>query len=162
MTRHEVGKFLSLCLKANPTVTELLWLPGYEVQTAEGVSLVELREACLSAKDVRNAYLGYATAQLKGAQRGKAEASRAKFGRHLYRLVHQGVSLRLTGQLELRVADCEHAFAVGERAATGDLSELEALLAGPNSSSSCPPHCPSSFNRELVENQLVAIRLASI
>src|SRR5215210_72196 len=47
-TEHEVGKYLRLALKANPTVTELLWLPDHEVATAQGRTLVAIRDRLLA------------------------------------------------------------------------------------------------------------------
>src|SRR5690242_18226677 len=42
ITVHEVGKFISLCLSANPTVNELLWLPSdcYRVMHTLGMELL--------------------------------------------------------------------------------------------------------------------------
>src|SRR5687767_11333145 len=64
-TWHEVAKFARLALKCNPTVLELLWLPEYTVEEAEGQDLLDIRSAFLSAKYVRDAYLGYATQQFR-------------------------------------------------------------------------------------------------
>ncbi|HEU5352848.1 MAG TPA: nucleotidyltransferase domain-containing protein [Actinocrinis sp.] len=61
-TFHEAGKAARLMLAGNPTATELLWLPDdlYETRTALGEEAIALRGAFLSAKRVRDAYLGYA------------------------------------------------------------------------------------------------------
>ena len=81
ITIHEVGKFVSLCLKANPTVTELLWLqhdtwPGYEVATKEGFELADNRDRLLCAHTVRTAYLGTPRRGCRGAA-GQAEQARS-------------------------------------------------------------------------------------
>lgn len=62
-TFHEALKYVTLALTVNPTVTELLWLPDhlYETRTALGDELIGIRGCLLSAKRVRDAYLGYAT-----------------------------------------------------------------------------------------------------
>lgn len=109
-TYHEAGKLVSLLLKANPTVTELLWLPGYEVTTALGEALIAIRSSLLSAVAVRNAYLGYASQQLHRLEnRGDGSFSSdtrkrtAKHGRHLARLCWQGMGLHASGVLEVRL-----------------------------------------------------------
>ena len=67
VTQHEAGKAARLLLTANPTVTELLWLPEnlYETRTPLGAELIDIRSAFLSAQRVRDAYLGYASQQLR-------------------------------------------------------------------------------------------------
>ena len=40
-TYHELGKYLSLALKANPTVLEVLFLEGYTIQTKSGLFYVK-------------------------------------------------------------------------------------------------------------------------
>lgn len=109
-TYHEAGKFAALCLSGNPTVTELLWLDSYEIATNLGRDLVNIRGAFLSAKRVRDAYFGYATAQFKrlldtGQFQSKMRARAAKHGRHLLRLLDQGYGLYSTGKLTIRVTD---------------------------------------------------------
>src|SRR5438105_810242 len=47
-TYHEIGKYVSLALKANPTALEVLFLEGYTVQTKLGHMLVDNRHLFLS------------------------------------------------------------------------------------------------------------------
>jgi hypothetical protein len=111
-TYHEVGKFLRLALKCNPTVLELLWLDHYTTITIHGRKLLSLREAFLSRDAVRNSYLGYARSQnLK--LRAKADVGhprQAKMGRHMLRLLRQGRLLAQTGQMHLKVGDPQEYF----------------------------------------------------
>lgn len=114
-TYHEAGKLCALLLKCNPTVTELLWLSEYETRHALGDELIGLRASFLSAKAVRNAYLGYATQQFRRLEnRGDGSFSSdtrkrtAKHGRHLWRLIRQGADLHMTGRLAVRL---DHAAA---------------------------------------------------
>lgn len=67
ITVHELRKFCNLVLACNPTVTELLWLDedGYDVVEPVGRWLLEHRGELSCARGVKNAYLGYATSQLK-------------------------------------------------------------------------------------------------
>jgi len=109
-TLHEVGKYLRLALKGNPTITELLWLDAYDVETPAGRALIDLRGAFLSEAAVRNAYGGYARQQAtKLRNRGDGSFSAdtrgrtAKHGRHLLRLLRQGRELLETGHLTVKV-----------------------------------------------------------
>lgn len=108
ITIHEVGKFVSLCLSANPTVNELLWLPAdcYRLTHKLGVELIGMRTQLLCAQRVRAAYLGYAGSQFtKLAKRDPADPPTRieKHARHLFRLVHAGVELYVTGRLTVRM-----------------------------------------------------------
>lgn len=112
---HEVGKFISLCLSCNPTVTELLWLPEdcYTDRHPLGFAAQQIRHLLLSADGVRNAYLGYATGQFKRLRDRRTSFSSdtvnrtAKHARHILRLVHQGAELYHTGSLHVRVSNPE-------------------------------------------------------
>ena len=106
MTLHEVKKFVSLVLRGNPSVSELLWLDRYEHMDSLGEELVSLRRSFLSAPRVRDAYLGYAASQfsrLTGRGDGSFSADTRKrtekHARHLVRLVEQGFHLYVTGEL---------------------------------------------------------------
>ena len=112
VTWHEARKALRLIMACNPTATEILWLEGYEVRHPLGEELIGMRSMLLSAKGVRNAYLGYATQQLRKLRArevtGTAAPSRtqsAKHARHLIRLVIQGVELHTHGDLVIRIPD---------------------------------------------------------
>lgn len=135
-TLHEAAKWCRLALGGNPTVMELVWLPGelYEVRTALGDELIGLRSAFLSARRVRAAYLGYATQQFQRL-RDRADGSfsadtrkrTAKHARHLMRLCHQGLELYTTGHLTLRVDDPDTYHEFGERVAADALVALPLL-----------------------------------
>jgi len=126
ITVHEAGKYLGLCLKANPTVTELLWLPDdcYVERHPLGDELVAIRHTLLGARYVRDAYLGYASAQFRRLRnRGTTfssdtQARTAKHARHLLRLIDGGVQLYLTGHLDVRLADPERYVHFGHTVAT--------------------------------------------
>ena len=121
-TFHEAGKAARLILNGNPTAAELLWLPAdlYEVRTTLGDEAIGIRTAFLSAKHVRNAYLGYADQQFrKLLSRGPDDAPKktAKHARHLMRLVNQGHELLTTGHVTIRLPDPERYLAFGEQVA---------------------------------------------
>lgn len=117
MTEHEIAKYLTLALKCNPTIMELLWLPlaGYEIRTAIGEELRRMRAAFLSEKGVRNAYGGYAKEQANRLAQRNAEGKdgfssdtkkrTAKHARHCFRLLEQGRELLETGELTVQVKD---------------------------------------------------------
>lgn len=121
-THHELGKFIRLAMKGNPTVTELLWLDGYEVcDYVFGTPLVSQRDIFLSQKTVRSAYLGYATDQLKRAEaRGDGSFDSGtrgrplKHARHCMRLLEQARCLWRFGYLPLRVNYPEEYFALDD------------------------------------------------
>lgn len=136
-TLHEAAKWCRLALGGNPTVMELVWLPAelYEVRTPLGNELVGIRSAFLSAKRVRDAYLGYATQQFRRLEaRGDGSFSAdtrkrtAKHARHLKRLCHQGLELYTTGQLTIRVDDPQAYLDFGEQVAA-DAEAARPLLA---------------------------------
>jgi hypothetical protein len=137
-TYHEAGKLAALLLSCNPTVTELVWLGQYEVKTSEGDALIAIRRSFLSAKAVRNAYLGYATQQF-GRIRNRGDGSFSadtrkrteKHARHLWRLLNQGTDVHHTGHLSV-LLDPEIAArcrAFGEAIAAGDLDLAARALA---------------------------------
>lgn len=137
VTLHEAGKFAHLCLGGNPTVMELMWLPKYETITPLGRDLINIRSAFLSAKKVRDAYLGYATAQFARLERREdgsfsadTKKRTAKHARHLMRLCHQGFILYCTGKLVIALDDPEMFRRFGEQVAEGDIEAAKNMLEG--------------------------------
>jgi len=135
VTVHEVAKALSLLLKGNPSIVEILWLDEYEVCTEMGRRLIELRSQFLSQTYVRNAYLGYATEQLRRIRTRSVPAKRVKkHARHILRLLDQGTQLYTTGTFEVKVRDPERYFDFANRVeedmhvATDELHRAEELF----------------------------------
>lgn len=120
-TLHEAAKYCRLSLKCNPSVSELMWLPRYEVITPLGEQLIEIRDAFLSASAVAGAYLGYARDQLnKLRNRGDGrfdsdipERRSLKNAIHVARLAEQRENLFKTGILTVRLPDPDKTRAVG-------------------------------------------------
>lgn len=105
-TLHEAKEFVTLALRGNPSVSELLWLDAYEHIDPMGHELVDLRRSFLSAPRVRDAYMGYATSQFSrllsrgdGSFSADTRKRTEKHARHLVRLVEQGFYLYITGEL---------------------------------------------------------------
>ena len=115
-TAHEVRKFMRLVAKGNPSVTELLWLDEYERVAPWGQALIDNRERFLSTTAVRNAYFGYATAQLTRLKnRGDSFSSdtknrTAKHARHVMRLLEQAEGLFRSGFLRIKVGNPDWYF----------------------------------------------------
>lgn len=136
ITLHEAGKYCKLALQCNPTVSELMWLPEecYRIKTQFGQELINIRGEFLSAKRVRDAYLGYATQQFRKLQeRGKfasdiPERRTAKHARHLMRLVKQGTELYTTGHLRIKLINPEQYFDFGQKCAE-DPTAAQGLMA---------------------------------
>lgn len=119
-TLHEARKFCLLALNGNPTLTELLFLETYEELTPEGEYLLSIAPAFLSARAIRDAYLGYATAQFKrlvdtGQFASKQRARASKHARHMLRLINQGFELYATGRLTIRLENPAEYIEFGER-----------------------------------------------
>jgi uncharacterized protein len=165
-TYHESGKLAALLLKGNPTVTELLWLEDYETRHPLGDDLIGIRAAFLSAKAVRNAYLGYASQQMQrlinrgdGSFSSDTRKRTAKHGRHLWRLLQQGTGLHLTGQLAVRLSgdaaiDC---WAFGER--IGDDADLGLkAIAGAEETFNGPGVLPDRPDEGAAEAWLLRVR----
>ena len=128
-TLHEAAKWCRLALGGNPTVMELVWLPDelYEVRTPLGDELIGIRGSLLSAKRVRDAYLGYALQQFRRLQGRDGDSRTAKHARHLKRLCHQGLELYATGRLTVRLEDPDEYHRFGERVAA-DPSAARSVL----------------------------------
>ncbi|MFI0896347.1 DNA polymerase beta superfamily protein [Streptomyces sp. NPDC020983] len=135
-TLHEAAKWCRLALGGNPTVTELVWLPDelYDVRTPLGDELIGIRGSLLSAKRVRDAYLGYATQQFKrlydrgdGSFSADTRKRTAKHARHLMRLCHQGFEVYATGRLNVRVDDPDAYHRFGDEVAADAMRALPML-----------------------------------
>ena len=171
ITVHEVGKYVSLALKANPTVLELLWAcdAPNSVRTTAGNLLIDHRRAFLSAPAIRSAYGGYATQQARRLLNRHREGRdgfnsdlrlrTAKHGRHCYRLLLMGRELIATGNLALDVSvHRDLIFQVGDLAVT-DPERFSAVFDTQRSLLDAEPSClPDQPLRDVANNVLVRIR----
>jgi hypothetical protein len=165
---HELGKFVSLALKCNPSILELLWLPEYEVSTPVGAELIHLRRSFLSRRLVKDAFLGYARAQFvrlekreSGTFSSDTRNRTLKHARHLIRLAEQGMKLYLWGDMQVRVPNPEQLFERAEEfveepeRALGYLNEIEKFF----EEDSPLPELPAT---DEVEEWLVEVRLNTL
>lgn len=169
VTYHEAGKLARLLLKANPTVTELLFLDSYETVMPEGRALIAIRSSFLSAKPVKSAYLGYCDQQFRRMEnRGDGSFSAdtrkrtAKHARHLWRLAHQGTSLHLTGHLSVRLdeAQARACREFGEAVAAGGPDVARPVLARAEEAFSRPGVLPEHPDEAAAEAWLQDVRRA--
>lgn len=128
VTRHEIEKYCRLALGCNPTAIELLWLEDYTEITKFGQQLIDIRRRFLSAKKVRDAYLGYATQQLSRLNTQKTKDKAAKNARHLYRLLFQGLELYSEGTLPIRLKDPDKFITFGNKVAEGDVDLAKSTI----------------------------------
>ncbi|WP_406295105.1 nucleotidyltransferase domain-containing protein [Embleya sp. NBC_00888] len=173
VTMHELGKYCGLALKCNPTVTELLWLPEYRVETEAGRRLRALRGAFLSTEYVRSAYGGYAIQQAKRLL-GRHEAGKegfssdtakrtAKHGRHCLRLLLQAQHILRTGELLLDVsAHREDLFAAGRLAAENPEAFTQRFEHEKATLDAIDSVLPDRPDREAVNTLVVDLRLAAL
>lgn len=165
-TFHEAVKFCRLVLGGNPTVTELLWLPGdlYEVRTDLGNALIDIRSAFLSARRVRAAYLGYARQQFdrlvkrEGTFSSDLAKRTSKHARHLLRLLHQGFHLYSTGELEIRLDHPAMYRAFGEAVALDPLVAEEQLTEYETKFNTVATALPSEPDVAPIEGWLLRVR----
>lgn len=158
---HELGKYVSLALKANPTVLELIFLGNYEIQTQEGERICEIRRAFLS-KAVENSYGGYAKQQFERLKRrgdfsSTLKKRTAKHALHMARLLEQGKELKTTGDLEVRVRDPEKLREVSR------MSVEEMIEWFPDADSdfrNSPSVLPDEPNYDIVNEFLLDVRKA--
>lgn len=119
-TRHEVGKFLRLVLKSNPTMLELLFMNEYTTLDEVGQGMIDIRDKMLYTDKVRDAYLGYATAQKERVLREFPD-HKPKMLRHCLRIAEQGAELLSTGEFNVRVDNPQRFF---------DLETMDLMRAG--------------------------------
>lgn len=161
VTFHEVGKYLHLALGGNPTASELLWLDDYEVETPWFVALRSIRSSLLHARGVRNAYYGYATGQLHKIENRAGDTEpgrREKHGRHLLRLLDQGLHAYEHGEIRVRVDDPERYFEFGRRCVDDPRPAWRALDEASEKFDKITTPLPENPDRDKAEEWLLAVR----
>jgi predicted nucleotidyltransferase len=113
-TKHEIGKFLRLVLKSNPTLIELLFMNEYEILDEVGQGIIDIRHKMLYEKGIRSAYLGYARAQADRVLREYPD-HKPKMARHCLRISRQAIDLLTTGEFNINVGDPTEYFELTEK-----------------------------------------------
>ena len=105
-TYWELQKFLTLALKANPNVLEVLYSPHVEHASPLALELLEMRSAFLSTL-VYQTYNGYVMSQFKKLEadlRNHGEI-RWKHAMHLLRLLLSGITVLKEGEVLVHVGE---------------------------------------------------------
>jgi predicted nucleotidyltransferase len=168
---HEIGKYVGLVLKGNPTVTELLYLDEHEVRDPRIEPLIEIRSKLIGQRTVRAAYTGYAVAQAKRLANRQAEgragfnsdlAKRtAKHGRHCFRLMLQAEQLLTEGTITVDVSEHrDELFAVGELAEHDVDAFLARFEARKNELDALTSSLPEEPDRDAAEAFLREFRIS--
>ena len=124
---HELRRFMTLLLKANPNLMGMLWLKShlYLKKTKWGQLLIDNRDI-FASKKIYHSFTGYAHAQLhkmthlafKGYMGQKRKQLVTKYGydtknaAHCLRLLQMGIEFLLTGELEVWREDADKYLAI--------------------------------------------------
>jgi predicted nucleotidyltransferase len=100
----EIGKFIRLALKANPTVLECLYSPLVETCSPLAQELIDMRQIFLS-RYVHRTYNAYVLSQFKKLEQDLRNQGRIRWKHvmHLIRLLLSGVAVLEHGLVPLRV-----------------------------------------------------------
>ncbi|MFD9944760.1 DNA polymerase beta superfamily protein [Nonomuraea sp. NPDC059023] len=169
LTMHELHKFATLALEADPAASELLWLGSHTVCTEAGHALVELREAFLSAPCVRKAYGGAALRLFRRPSPPADEDAEliTAYARDCLRLLRQGRALLTSGHLITDMtAQREDVLAAAELATRNPKAfsaVIRTELAALDSIDSVLPGRPDTarVNATLIELRLASLRQAA-
>ncbi|UDL16846.1 nucleotidyl transferase [Arthrobacter phage Atuin] len=157
-TLHEMGKFLKLVLKCNPTLIELLWMNEYEILDNWGKDLVDRRDAIVYTKGIRNHYHGYAYSQLARV-RADYPNHKPKMARHTLRIARQGAELLKTGTFDVKVPDPEEYFALDNLS----FDELdEKISRAVTHVQLCDSVLPDAPDRDIIAEYLEDVRIFNI
>ena len=104
-TSWEIGKFLTMATKCNPTVLEVFLAPVIS-EDVEGKELRELFQYVWNSTDVMNAFIGYGINQRKKFLENKDDRQ-AKYACAYLRTLYQAFMLLSTGTFPVRIIDTE-------------------------------------------------------
>lgn len=163
---HEIGKFIKLAIKCNPTILELLFLDEYTELNDIGRLLIKNRNLFLSNIAFKS-YGGYAMSQVhklnsSNGVYGNGRTNRfEKHTRHCFRLLYQGRELLETGKITVKVTPDmrEELFAIGKLPVNEVISRFEDEFKKFDKISSCLPDKPNS---QLISDMLVNIRIEKL
>lgn len=134
LTIYSLRKYIRLCLKGNPTVLTLLFVPSEKCHqlTVYGSDLQNYIAPLVWSKRAGRAFLGYLRAQRQrlSHERGGKDVNRpelvakygfdTKYAMHMLRLGYQGVEYMESGKMTLPMREPERAFLLDVR--TGGVS----------------------------------------
>ena len=104
-TAHEVGKFLFLATKCNPTILEVFWSPVVSEHEKYGPLLRNLGQSVWNSRAVRDAFRGYGLNQRKKMLSDREEdiPRRDKYACAYVRSLYCGTRLLSDGVLPINV-----------------------------------------------------------
>jgi len=160
---YELSKFFTLCLKGNPNVLSLLFLPDYFRLTDVGTQIIANRNLFLGERPIRAAFAGYAMSQILYLNRnhkfgnGKdTEKKNRKHIRHCFRLFDQGKELLETGTLTLPLKTPKKYLDIANNCTEEEWRKLfESMNEEFKKTKSCLPTEPDTY---LVNELLLKIR----
>lgn len=165
---HELGKYIRLAAQANPTATEALWLPEYDVLTPIGEVLVANRDLFLSQR-VKPRYIGYARDQLnrlltRGDFKSKLKKRPEKHGRHCARLLIQAESILVNRVLDVRLSpeEATWCFEMGKFAAAAPEVFAEKMEHQIERLDNTPSLLPEHPDEDGIRELLLALRLLDL
>lgn len=151
---HEIGKYLRLLLKSNPTLIELLFMNEYEILDEVGQGMVDLRSKILYTEGVRNAYFGYAKAQRERVLREYPD-HKPKMARHCLRIARQATELLTTGECNVMVSNPQEYFEFTEL----PFDDMDAILSeAVNSIETCESVLPERADIIALDEFLKEVR----
>jgi len=157
-SKHEIGKFLRLVLKSNPTLIELLFMNEYEILDEVGQGMVELRDKMLYETGIRSAYYGYARAQADRILREFPD-HKPKMARHCLRISRQAIDLLTTGEFNVHVGDPEEYFALTDLPFFEMGMKLESAI---SEIDSCESVLPEKYDFNAIDSFLKEVRRNNI
>lgn len=157
-SKHEIGKFLRLVLKSNPTLIELLFMNEYEILDEVGQGIVGLRHKMLYETGIRSAYLGYARAQADRVIREYPD-HKPKMARHCLRISRQAIDLLKTGEFNVHVGDPQEYFDLTELPFNDMRQKLDEAI---YEIETCPSVLPEVYDFKSIDDFLKEVRRAHI
>lgn len=157
-SKHEIGKFLRLVLKSNPTLIELLFMNEYEILDEVGQGIIDLRHKMLYETGIRSAYLGYARAQADRVIREYPD-HKPKMARHCLRISRQAIDLLKSGEFDVHVGDPQEYFDLTELPFNDMRHKLDEAI---YEIESCPSVLPEVYDYTAIDDFLKEVRRANI
>lgn len=169
-TLHEVGKYMRLALKCNPTILELVFADMVQERRLYLSMPLDLAgDAAIHEKGVRASYGGYAKQQAERLVRRNAEGRKgfdpdlakrtAKHGRHCFRLMIQAEELLTTGRITLDVSQHrDEIYSMGELAESDPQAFYEAFEKRDDHLNNLDSVLPVEPDRDTVNHHLLTIR----
>jgi predicted nucleotidyltransferase len=106
----ELKKFMSLCMKGNPSQLEILFSPNLIKGGVEEFLVYTLnmnRDCLIGKKAIKSAYVGFIEGEKNAANKDENEARRLKRWKHIFRLSFQAIDLLESGKLSVELSEAD-------------------------------------------------------